>query len=75
MDILSIQDTIADKAEEIRRDFEIWITKDKKLAAKIVPIERKSRQLGLLDNSDFWIADDFDAPDKSIEALFYGEKE
>lgn len=55
---------------------EIWITKDKKLAAKIVPIEKKLRQLGLLDNStEFWIADGFDEPDPNIEALFYGEKE
>lgn len=54
---------------------EVWITKDKKLAAKIIPIDKKPRQLGLLDNSNFWIADDFDAPDESIEMLFYGEKE
>lgn len=53
---------------------EIWIMKDKKLAAKIVPIEKKQRQLGLLENSDFWISEDFDAPDENIEALFYGEK-
>lgn len=54
---------------------EVWITKDKKLAAKIVPIEKKPRQLGLLDNSDFWIADDFDASDENIENLFYSEEE
>ncbi len=53
----------------------VWITKDKKLAAKIVPIEIKPRQLGLLKQSDFWIADDFDDVDEEIETLFYGEKE
>lgn len=36
--------------------------------------EKKSRQLGLLKDVDFWIANDFDEIDNTIEKLFYGEK-
>ncbi len=54
----------------------VWITKDKKVVVKIVPVEKKVRQLGLLkDDANFWIADDFDETNDDIAALFSGEHE
>lgn len=51
----------------------VWITKDKKPVVKIVPFEKKIRQLGLLKESDFWIGDDFDDTNDTINELFYGD--
>ncbi len=51
----------------------VWITKSKKPVVKIVPIQKKVRQLGLLEGENFWISPDFDEADAEIDHLFYGE--
>ncbi len=53
----------------------VWIIKGKKPAVQIIPIEKKTRHLGLLKGTDFWISDDFDESDKIIEKLFHGDEE
>jgi len=52
---------------------EITITREGMPVARIVPVESLRKQAQGMDAGKVWIADDFDAPDPEIEALFYGE--
>ncbi|GGG01682.1 MULTISPECIES: type II toxin-antitoxin system Phd/YefM family antitoxin [Cysteiniphilum] len=52
---------------------EILITRDKKLVAKIIPVEKKKRIIGKLSKTAYYMAEDFDAPNDAIDQLFYGE--
>jgi prevent-host-death family protein len=51
---------------------EITIARAGKPVAKLIPAgpEHKSRPMGI-DEGKIWIAEDFDAPDPALEALFY----
>ncbi len=53
---------------------EITISRAGKRVAKLIAAEPrgKTRPMGMLRDK-IWIADDFDAPDPELEALFYGE--
>ncbi|WP_119329294.1 type II toxin-antitoxin system Phd/YefM family antitoxin [Cysteiniphilum halobium] len=52
---------------------EILITRDKKLVAKIIPVEKKKRIIGKLAEQTYYMSEDFDAPNDAIDQLFYGE--
>lgn len=52
---------------------EILITRDKKLVAKIIPVAKKKRIIGKLAEQAYYMSEDFDAPNDTIDQLFYGE--
>jgi prevent-host-death family protein len=60
--------------ERVAGGEEIVIAKSGKPVARLVPIAEppKPRKLGGFEGQ-IWIADDFDAPDPDLEALFEGE--
>jgi prevent-host-death family protein len=53
---------------------EITIARGGTPIARLVPVAKGRKQLQGMDRGRVWIADDFDAPDPEIEALFYGER-
>jgi prevent-host-death family protein len=63
--------------ERVAEGEEITIAKAGKPVARLVPIRAAKRQLGMDASSDFYIADDFDAPmsDDELELFEGGEIE
>ncbi len=51
---------------------EITIARDGTPIARLVPMATQRKQLQGIDRGRVWIAEDFDAPDPGIAALFYG---
>ena len=53
---------------------EITISRAGVLVAKLIALgpDGQSRPMGM-DHDRLWIAEDFDAPDAELEALFYGD--
>jgi prevent-host-death family protein len=58
--------------QRVERGEEITIARAGKAIATIIPKKPQSgvRPMGM-DRGRIWVADDFDAPDPEIEALFY----
>lgn len=52
---------------------EILITRDKKLVAKIIPVQKKKRIIGKLAEQVYYMSEDFDTPNNAIDQIFYGE--
>jgi prevent-host-death family protein len=52
---------------------EITIARGDTPIARLVPMATQRKRLQGIDQGRVWIAEDFDAPDPAIEALFEGE--
>jgi prevent-host-death family protein len=52
---------------------EITIARSGTPIARLVPMATQRKQLQGIDRGRVWIAEDFDAPDPALEALFEGD--
>jgi prevent-host-death family protein len=53
---------------------EITIARSGTPIARLVPVAQDRKKMQGMDRGRVWIADDFDAPDPELEALFEGRR-